>query len=313
MRTPQKSWANSRPFGPIRASSVGLLFAFAALCMTGACAPEKTDPPPDRDLQREGRDLFGAPPTDPATQRTKDGKTATPTAGAWTIVIAAHRGQTQDALARQTLERVRSFGQLPEAYLERRGEATVLAFGRYTGPGDPRAQADLERIKSIQIDGQRPFAGAVLAPPEDIIGGTIPEYDLRNAKTLHGGWALYTLQVGVYSREGGKPPTPQELAEFRKAAEQAAAQLRREGQQAFYYHGPHRSMVTIGLFGKDDYSIDPDDSTVTESFALQRLKREFPYNLLNGRGIRQRVKGRPENDPNAYEMQPSFLVAVPGN
>lgn len=280
-----------------------------ALALLGAAslAACQQDRPQRPTMAEEGRELFGTGSgrTASSSSASREGQSA----GGWSIVIVAFRGPSQDADAQAGLARVRSVGNLPDAYLEKRGETTVIALGRYAGPDDPRAQADLERVRAVEAEGQRPFAAAVLAPPAGAAApGAFPEYDLRNAKRLNGDWALYTLQVGVYSREGGGPAKPEELAEFRKAAEAAVVQLRHEGHQAFYYHGPNRSMVTVGLFGKDDF--DPQVPGIS-SPALRRMREAFPHNLLNGRGIRERIPGRPRNDPDAWRLQPSALVAVP--
>jgi hypothetical protein len=238
-------------------------------------------------LREEGRGLFaggeGGPGGD-ATRVGGDGKGSLAASAAWTIVLKAYREQDEpDAAA--GLARVRAEGGLPEAYLEKRGEATVIAYGRYATPEE--GQKDLSRVHAIEVmlDGERvkPFAGAFLAPPA-AVKGSIPEYDLRNARRLKGDWALYTLQIGVYSRED-KPATAREMEEFRAAAEKAVVQLRREGEQAYYYHGPTRSMVTVGLFGKEDF----DAASRLESPALKALRKKFPYNLQNGAGVKRRV------------------------
>jgi hypothetical protein len=191
--------------------------------------------------------------------------------------------------------------------MEQHGKSWVVAYGRYQDAADPAAVADLQRIKAIVINNQRPFAGAVLAPPENIPGSQ-PEFDLRQVRARMGEWALYSLQVAVYSREDLGRPSPKELAEYRKAAEQAVVQLRREGDPAYYYHGTTSSMVTIGVFGADDF--DPTVPGV-ESPLLAKLRRKYPHNLLNGKAMRERIPGLPPNHPDPYRLQPSRLVAVP--
>lgn len=235
---------------------------------------------------------------------------AAPMADDWTIVIAAFIGPDKAERATQSLWKAKSLAGLESAFVEERGRAVVLAFGKYAGPDDPRAAADLRRVQTLIIDGQRPFADALLSPPSpDRLAGSIPQFDLRNAKKYYGSSALYTLQVGIYGPADDKRPTAQELAECRKTAEQAAAQLRREGELAFYYHGPERSTVTVGIFGTADY--DPVNSPGFESLPLREARKRHPLNLLNGKGIRERVRGVPANDPKAWRMQPSSLVAVP--
>ncbi len=273
----------------------------AAACVSVACAPLVAEGGGWQ--QPERRRAQPAPGTQPQP-------TAVPMADDWTIVIAAFIGPDKAERATQSLWKAKSLAGLESAFVEERGRAVVLAFGKYAGPDDPRAAADLRRVQTLIIDGQRPFADALLSPPSpDRLAGSIPQFDLRNAKKYYGSSALYTLQVGIYGPADDKRPTAQELAECRKTAEQAAAQLRREGELAFYYHGPERSTVTVGIFGTADY--DPVNSPGFESLPLREARKRHPLNLLNGKGIRERVRGVPANDPKAWRMQPSSLVAVP--
>src|SRR5690606_17423075 len=93
------------------------------------------------------------------------------------------------------------------------------------------------------------FATAFLAPPAgDPDPGAIPQYHLSRARIEFGAQSRYTLQIAVY--ESNNP------AEARRAAEQAAAQLRADGEPAFYYHGPSRSMVTLGAFTAAEAGLD---------------------------------------------------------
>lgn len=287
---------------PSRAVAAAFLVTCAAVLATGCQGGDEARRTPD--LAREGEAIFASPSARP-------GGTQAPAPGseAWSIVIAALEGEGAEAAARNLLAEIRARAGLTGAFVEARGNRYVVAYGSYSGPADRAAQTDLERIKAIEIDGVRPFLLAQLAPP--IRAGTIPEYDLRNTRRLHGTWALYSLQVGVYSREDGRPPAADEMREFRRLAEEAVSQLRREGEEAFYYHGPNRSMVTIGLFGVDDF--DPQSPGGAQSPRLTALRERYPHNLLNGRGIRERrevttAAGRPAV---VQRLQPSFLVQIP--
>jgi hypothetical protein len=258
-------------------------------------------------LKDEGKAVFGG------SDKTK----STGETGTWSIIIEAFRGETQEADAAAGLDKVHTLAGLPGAYLDHRGEAVAIAYGHYADPGSKEARSDLDKVRGTQVvlDGKtgKPFSSAFLAPPADIHGSR-PEYDLRSARKLNGDWALYTLQVGVYSREDRKPATPAEMAEFRKMAEAAVVKLRSEGEQAFYYHGPSRSMVTIGLWGTDDYEEAAPMGFKDRNPALHALRQRFPNNLQNGLGIKQRLR---LTDPKTgaqvikEQLQPSTLVAVP--
>ena len=267
---------------------------------TPSKAPAKTPAPP---LREEGKSIFTGP------GESKSDKAA----GSWCIVIEAFQGSRADADAAAGLAKVRAETAFSDAYLEKRGTNTIIAYGHYADPSSAEAKSDLARIRATQVsvDGtaQKPFASAFLAAPTEI-NGTLPEFDLNNAKKLSGDWALYTLQIGVYSREDAKPVTAEQLAEFRRTAEQAVIQLRREGEQAFYYHGPNRSMVTIGLFGDEDF----DATSKTEGPMITQLRKRFPYNLQNGMGVKhKRIVTDPKTGKQVRQEQldKSGLVLVP--
>jgi len=106
---------------------------------------------------------------------------------------------------------------------------------------------------------------------------------------------MYTLQIGVYDREYGQG--------YQRAAEQAVAVLREQQEQAFYYHGPHRSMVTIGLFTDDDFVIQ--EGRWSYGSSIRALQERFPYNLRNGLTMVEKQGGVTLGE------QASCLVRVP--
>lgn len=242
----------------------------------------------------EGRRVFG----DKSAKGESDAE-----AGAWSILITVHRGADQEKEAADALAQVRTKGQLPEAFAQKRGEATCILLGAFKGPDDPAAKTELERVQQIVIDGVAVYSTTYLAPPpKKDLKGSIPEYNLAQAKLLFGKRAVQTLQVGVYGREDIDKPTEKDLKECREAAEQAVVKLRQEGEQAFYYHGPRRSMVTVGVFDLTDF--DPRVPNYKSS-RLRDTQKRFPHNLYNGQAIRVKAPGQPAR------LQPSNLVAIP--
>ncbi|KAA0213391.1 MAG: SPOR domain-containing protein [Leptolyngbya sp. PLA3] len=223
----------------------------------------------------------------------------------WTIVLLALDDVAQ---AENMLAQVRTTGRLPDAFMMERNGRHVIAVGSYDDPAQRIAQVELQRVRTIEIDGQKPYEHSFLAPPSgELARGSIPEYDLRNARRQYGDKAVYSLQVAVYGREDDQKPTETDLTQFRAAAEKAATGLRQEGELAFYYHGPNRSMVTIGIFGEDDVKVDR--GVTTESARLQLARDRHPLNLLNGRTIVEQV--RTSTGGKVPRNQASFLVKVP--
>lgn len=239
--------------------------------------------------------------------RASDRPSTSPAGGSgWSIVIAVFNGDEQAALARQALAEIQTDGRLPEAFIQERGRATAICVGSYPGAEDRAAQSDLHRIQTMEFTAAggatKPYATVYLAPPIDA-APVKNEYDLRTAKRTFGKDALYTLQVGFYGREEVNRLSPEDKKTVQAAAEEAAAQLRREGELAFFYHGPNRSMVTVGVFGPEDFNpMNPGN----ESRRLRDARRRHPLNLYNGQGYTGKTPGMRE-----AKLVPSALVAVP--
>lgn len=276
----------------------GAPIAALAIALTGCAGggPGQAERP-RADLRQQARAVFGA-----------DAVPANAADLAWRIALgvvpAPDRAEPGPLIRR--LER--STGLQGIEVGTRKGEP-ILVYGRYPSPETPEAQRDLDRVRSVEADGARPFRGAFFLPPEfdAASSGRKAAWDLRNARDLHGPDAIYTLQIGMYARGDNQPTTPEELLEFRRLAERAVEQLRAEGDPAFFYHGPNGSMVTIGLYGEADH--DPATNPPLESPRLRDARERYPNALLNGLGVK--AKGRTNDGRVVERLQSSFLVAVP--
>lgn len=224
----------------------------------------------------------------------------------WSVVLAPVPPASRDT-PQAFLDEIHQTTGLTDAFLQDRAGRLVVALGRHPDPTTPEAAADLRRARAVVVAGRKPFAEARLWPPELSEAQAASPMDLRNARAEYGRDAVYTLQVAIYGRGDNQPATPRQIAEFRRLAEEAAADLRAEGELAFYYHGPERSMVTVGVFAADEH-----DGSVTppfESARLREARRKHPHNLLNGQGIRERLDGTTGNT--VERIQPSLLVNIP--
>ncbi len=288
--------ATAKPTRNIRALRAPL--AALAIALSGCAGGDtgQADRPRD-DLSQQARAVFGAD----AVPTNADDLTWRISLG---VLPATERPEPAPFI--QRLER--STGLRGIEVGDRRGEP-ILVYGRYTSPETRDAQRDLQRVRTIETDGGRPFQGAFFLPPElnAAATGRKASWDLRNARDLHGPEAIYTLQIGMYARGDNQPTIPEELLEFRRLAERAVEQLRAEGEPAFFYHGPNGSMITIGLYGEADH--DPATNPPLESPRLREAREKFPNNLLNGRGVKTR--GRTSEGRVVERLQSSRLVAVP--
>lgn len=223
----------------------------------------------------------------------------------WSIILAT---LPSDRVAQDALMTIKANYGLNNAYTAPRQGNTVVAFGKYTGPDDRQALLDLDQIREMTNGTSRPFASAFLAPPSgDALGGSNSQYDLRTVKERFGPTALYTLQLGVYGTDDQSTPKPSQIKEFRAAAERAVLKLRAEEERAFYYHGPFQSMVTVGVFGSGDF--DSSTMPALESQRLKDVRERYPYNYLNGQGIRETITS--SSGQRVTRLQPSSLVGIP--
>lgn len=221
-----------------------------------------------------------------------NGSSGAATQSGWTIVLATFNGPDARDEAARALPAIQAGSGFGGLFVEHRKRGSFVASGRYGSESDPRAVADLRRFRSYERNGVQPFGKAFLAPPVGGAIGSRPEINLAQAKTIFGRDAQYTLQVAVYESSN--------RSESMRAAEEAAYIYRQDGELAFYYHGPTRSMVTIGVFGHDDIDVDAG----VESADLMLVRSRHPLNLFNGMAIRETTNRRTRE-------QPSQLVQIP--
>jgi hypothetical protein len=274
------------------------MLAVLAMCMIAGCAENtRTDQSPQ--FQDYADQSSGVLVDDTASRDRKE-------VGEWSIVLTSiASGRMEHATL--LLDAIQNKGGLPQAYITERSDGLAIAYGHYSGAEDPKARADLARIRDITLDGGTPYTGSFLAAPSGTtLKGSNPNHDLRNVKERMGERAVYTLQIGVYGPDDYSDPSPKELEEFRGAAEQAVAELRGQGEQAFYFHAATRSMVTIGVFSRDDH--DASLTPPLESSALKELRKRFPNNTLNGMGIRETIR---TEQGRMKRIQRSQLVEIP--
>ncbi len=158
-------------------------------------------------------------------------------------------------------------------------------------PVPPELQRDLRLIRLLQSeDAKRHFIMARKMPvPQPDVGR--PEWALQTVKKP------YTLQVAVFESF--------EIPEFKQAAADYCAELRRKGYEAYYHHGLDTSVVTVGAFDRDAVRVEGGIATYSKEVTDLQAKETFAYNLTNGRKLTVRQQG--VESPVA-----SQLMLVPG-
>lgn len=271
-----------------RTASIVLL---AAVSVIGGCYEYR--------VKHDGWETFrsqigGDPPGGPVSKKRNDGTAPAGTNSGWAILVETFEGGTRFRRASDLIRRLTNRYAVSELWLQDNEGKTKVYRGRYESLTDLEAQRALMQTRSIEEDGERPYEKVELVS----LGGdgtrAATSHDLRT----YSGQGFYTLQIGFYDEEYGP--------DFRDAAEAFAAEMRREGHRAFYYHGPSRSMVTVDLFTDADF--DQDGPVRVYGSRMLGLQETFKFNLGNGRTIIETIS---DGKKTQKREQPSFVVKVP--
>lgn len=207
----------------------------------------------------------------------------------WSILLERFEGKKHRDRADRYARRLAESHHIPDVWVFEREDKSHVMRGRYVEPTIDAAVRDLRQTRLLQIDGERVFRGADLISLISGGGGEASgPLDLRQ----HVG--SYTLQIGFYDSDFGP--------DFRKAAEKAAKALRDDGDEAFFYHGPNRSLVTVGIFTDDDFIFV--GGVQDYGPRILEIQKKYPYNLGNGVTLIEKRNGV------VLGEQPSAVVKV---
>ncbi len=267
-----------------------ILALMAALAAAAGCELET----------RVIRDGWANFPADPSPEHQAWGGAEAPT---WAVRLAHYRGRDSRRQARQLIQRLQREANVTDAWAVNSPHASTVYRGRFVDPSTSTARQTLAQTRQIELDGERPFADARLTSPH-LAGEGDDGGDGGDPADLAHYPGYYSLQVGFFD--------DQHTSDRHRAAERWAGELRDEGHQAFYYHGPTRSMVTIGLFryeqaftAVDDPRGQGDKSRIDAySGRVRALQQHFPYTLANGHEVYL------EDEHGRRERQPTVLVRV---
>lgn len=211
----------------------------------------------------------------------------------WSIVLDRFEGADHKIRAEARREDLQEKTGLKDIWVGPEGGGSVVYYRRYKSQDDPAAKLDMDYWRGLAASGQIRLSVLLLSALNDPTTAAAAGNDLRTAA----GRGIYTLQVAYFDENcpGGR---------FRAAAEHAAEELRKQGAEAFYYHGPNRSMVTLGVFNQDAVTM-AGAGQYEFSPPLRTLMQRYPYNSAN--------TIRPTVEQADKPRQPSFLVVIPGS
>jgi hypothetical protein len=262
---------------------LGLLCALACGFLLVGCMTEQRVKRSSWDSLRQVAD----PPPDQASAD------ASGRGQVWAIELDEFEGDQRLKQAYRLAASVRESGQIADVWFDDYQNVATVYVGRFNRLNDPEAQRTLDAVRSVRIDGKRPFRRSELQP---IQGGqsVVSELDLSQ----HSGYR--SLLVHVFDAGLGE--------NHRLAAEELARELRqddgdRPALQSFYYHGPRQSMVTVGLFTLSDFV--PVNGIDTYGPRIRETQEHFPRLLQNRKPVPGTNTGTDDG------MEPTVIVNVP--
>jgi hypothetical protein len=163
----------------------------------------------------------------------------------WTIFCDKIDGPNHVAVARELKTRLVAKSQMRDWYVIHGSSDSSLYYGFYRSIDDPRdpaerkrAESDRMRIQSLTTPyGEKLVRGGILVPLDAPDPEAPPKWNLTNTPKT----AYWSLQIAAFKDDPHR----------KEAAVQAVRELRAQGEEAYYYHGPVISSVCIGAWPRE--------------------------------------------------------------
>lgn len=270
---------------PHRLLPVVLLLSVAAILLSG-CVEQQTVRRNPWDQMFMDSDLY-----DVSSSETAISVQRNPTSQSMLSTYAVELGRYTGGDALDAYRVAREDCGLANVWYAGAGVEMSVYAGRFTRPDSAEAMAVLDRVRNAEFNGTTPFADAQIVSVNANAAQTLDPYDLRSLR----GRGLYSLQIGFYDSSYG--------IDFRRAAEQAVKEMREDGIEAYYHHGPRRSMILLNAYTYNE-AFTRQGTVDRYSNTIRTLQESYPHNVPNGESFsRSAVE--------AGEVLPSFLIQVP--
>ena len=190
------------------------------------------------------------------------------------------------------IQSARTEAGLAELWYSSNAAQTTVYAGRFRDPQSDEAQAVLRAARAAKINGEQPFEKSNLVSLGAARAEVLDPRDLRSLS----GRGLFTLQIGYYDRNYG--------LDYRKAAEDRVDELRASGQDAYYFHGPYRSLILLNRYTRSEAFFSQPGQMDRYSNTVRADQERHPHNVPNGKPFTEK------DDPEFVKSQTSFLVPI---
>lgn len=193
-----------------------------------------------------------------------------PAGAQWTLYCRTIRGPLHVEQSTRFKSELAMNPQLKGWYLVHHDDDSIVCYGYYANISEAQARNDKRRIESLtDVSGQPVFTGVCFQPIASPDPEAPPEWNLGNTP----GRMYWSLQIAAFRDNPLR----------KKAAVEAVRDLRKQGIEAYYFHGPTISSVCIGAWpiqavkrqAEDNvaHASDPDSSLLVLSEPLPQYAR----------------------------------------
>lgn len=185
-----------------------------------------------------------------------------------TILLVVYNGPDARATAERVMQDLKDID-FPKTFVVADADEAYVCHGIYSGFDDPAYKKDKDRLAQVRDPQGLSAFGRPLA-------STLPEPAPPTRYPLQKADGEFTVQVGVFDLYGRK-----------REAIDYTDRLRRQGWEAYTFHGDTQSLVTIGAYGKvifDNWARtqNPYDPPKVVSSDVKNVLANFPCLNWNG-------------------------------
>jgi hypothetical protein len=220
----------------------------------------------------------------------------------YAILLETFEGDKANTRAARRAKQLLEEAKISDIWIRQAMSKWQVLRGHYPDPNVERAQSDLRQVRMAQVDGLRPYENVDVVSLRLGVDSALAKFDLKQ----FAGHALYSLQVAAFDEAYGE--------NFRQAAEDYMRELRDAGEEAYFYHAPEMSMVTIGIFSNEDLPLrkvkrQMPDGQISEfkqtayGPRILEIQQRHPHNIFNGYTVSEKL-------PSGVRDQPSMVIAI---
>ncbi len=192
-----------------------------------------------------------------------------------------------------------------DVFVIHKGGHSEVFWGQYRTTKD--AETNLKTAKKYRAaNGVAIFAKKAMVVP-------LPGKDIGPAEWNLSGTAesaYYSLLVALF-----RDDPENNYVGRRQFAVDYCRQLRKGGYEAYFYHGPTVSHVTIGAFGERAVTIRKEprgEALEINDPKIKSLQKDFEFLALNGMSIDEVIHDRQTGKQIRMARKTTYLIRVPG-